>query len=256
MHQQDVAGEARRRDHLLDEERDNVVEFLLDHPLAVVLEMKLVFELDQRIGAATRGRGLRDLARGVDRTPAQNVIPDRLQAVLRNRKRDALHRAGDTVAAFDQLGSGGDDFRLLVDARRRGGAAACRVHVHPEGVGVRAQQRFVARGQLVGILIGIVRGDGKQHRIVRVGIRMMHARLVTGRRRGDAAFPGWNRAVAVACLFAAERCQVVAKPRDLVRRQGGRGDRTAERQQQAGEDVFAVKQPCAHRSSPRMKISR
>ncbi len=108
VHQQDAAGQPRRRHHLLLEVEDAVVERLLGLALLAVDDVELVLEDDLGVAAAAGGRRLRDLARGDVAAVARQVVPDQLDAALGNREGHAHQGAGDAVTALHQLGRGGD----------------------------------------------------------------------------------------------------------------------------------------------------
>src|SRR5690606_9903904 len=125
VHQQDLPRQARRRRRVLHVVEDLVVLALVDGLGAVaVREVVLVLELHQRVVAGARDRGLRPVhAEGVAAV-AQQVVPYRLVAVLRDRERDAAHATHDAVAAGGELRLRGALLRLLVVAGGERGAAA------------------------------------------------------------------------------------------------------------------------------------
>ncbi len=105
VHQQDLAREPRRRGRLLQEIDDHVVETRLGRTRQVVGEVRLVVELDQRVVAAAGHRRLVDVAAGHVGAIAQDVVPEHLDAFLRDRERRPADRAGHAVAAGRELGA-------------------------------------------------------------------------------------------------------------------------------------------------------
>ena len=65
---------------------------------------------------------------GADAAVAGEVVPDGLQAVLRDGERNAAHDAGDAIAALGEVRDGGVFLRRVVDALRVGGGAVRSVH--------------------------------------------------------------------------------------------------------------------------------
>jgi hypothetical protein len=223
VHQQDAAGEARRRDDLLLEVEDLVAELFGGHAHVRVDQVELVLELDQRVVAAARGNGLGDPARSNLAAETQQVVPDDLGARLGDRKGDADGRSLDTVTVVDQPRRSRHLARGVVDPLRRRGAAAGRIHRHPEGFRVGLEHCRVPRRELPAVRGEIGRRDRHGDGVGRVRVRVVHPRLVAGRRRGDAAIPRWNGAAGVAGALGADRRQVAPEPCDLLRGRGAEG---------------------------------
>ncbi len=182
MHQQDLTREPRRLGRLLNEVGDDVVERGFGHSGHGVLEEKFLFELHERVAAAGRQRGLlHHVSRRVGAV-SQDVVPEHLDPLLGDRKWDALHRTGHSIAARRETGSGGDALGGIVDPLRRRGTAARRIHDHLV-VFVGLKQTLVPRRELVGVLAHVGRGDGEQRLVARERIGMVLAGLEVRKAR-------------------------------------------------------------------------
>jgi hypothetical protein len=176
------------------------------------------------LGEARVGGHQRAHLGAVDAGNEEHLVGDRLQ------RREELR--GEDVAFpghqrdQDAVGAGGEGHPRggVVDALGIRGAAARRVDLHLEGL-VGLEHRLVAGGELVGVVVHVGRGDGEEHPVGGEGIRMVVAGLVTRRRRRDAAFPRRDGAVRVAGALGADRRQVLAQSRGLLRRDLGPGRR-------------------------------
>ncbi len=163
VHEQDAAGEARGREDFLLEEEDLVVQILFGLAGHAVEHVELVVELDERVVAAAGRRRLRDGARGAVGAVAEQVIPDRLDAALRHRERDAVDRAGDAVAVLHEACA--EDalvLRRVVDPLRERGAPVRRVDVHLVGLGVGLEQRDLSRREVRRVLVDVRGGDREE----------------------------------------------------------------------------------------------
>ena len=142
---------------------------------------------------------------------AHQVVPHRLVAGLRDREREAGVRAFDRAAFVQRLGRDRVLRGVVGDPLREGDAAVRRVDVDAERR-VLLHQRLGALGQRRGVL-GHVLGVDRQARLVaREGVRAdAVARLVAGRRRGQAAGVGGDRAVLVGGLLGADRRERAAE---------------------------------------------
>ena len=211
MHHENRPCQAGGRGDFLLKVSQHIADAVRGGAGLVVVPHELFLELHQCVVAGA-GRGdLRDLAQPTEAAVAQQVIPDHLLPVLRQRKRDATGGAGHAVAAVRQLG--GPDVGLggIINILRRGGAAAGRVHRHLVSGGVPGQERLVALGQVVGVLLGVGRGDGRAWLVGGERVGVMIARLVAGRRRGDATVPSGNGTGGVAGLLGSKRRQAFAQ---------------------------------------------
>ena len=99
LHQQHFTGEARGRHGLLDEVRDDVVEVLRLRARQAVGHHGLVAELDHGVVAARGHRRLADVAHDHVAAITQHVVPEHLDARLRDRERNAFTRLDHAVAA-------------------------------------------------------------------------------------------------------------------------------------------------------------
>ena len=128
VHQHDVARQPRRRERFLLEQDHRVAEFFQRHARQRVAQLDFQALLDQRVVAAAGDRGLADDARHRLAPIPQQVVPDHLQAVVRDREGDADHRVAHSVAVVHELRGGGGVAGGVVDPLRGGGAA-------PGGIG-------------------------------------------------------------------------------------------------------------------------
>ena len=208
--------------------------FFFGHPLLVVEEVALFVELDHGVVAAAGHRRQAEVAIEGVAAPAQDVIPDDLDALLRNREGDADDRAGHTVAALGQLGRGRHRLGRIVDALRRRGAAVGRVDVHLVRR-ISLEHGLLADRQLGGVLAHVVGRDGEEHLVGGIRVGMVLALLVAGRRCGDATVPGRDGAVGVAGFFAAHGGEVLAEAVGLV---GRNGREALAGQEQAGHEKY------------------
>ncbi len=218
VHQQDAAGKPRRGGDLLLEHEDLVVEIRLGHSLDAVEQVELVIELHQGVLAAAGGSRLGGGSRGDAAPEAQQVVPDNLHTLLRNRKGDAVDGSGDTVAVLHQFGSSCDLLGLIVDTLWIGGTAVRRIDVHLEAR-IGLEHGLVARSELIGVLRHVLGRDGEHHRVGTERIGVMHPRLVPCRRFRDATVPRRDGAVGVTGFLRTQGSQIGPEPRDLLRRQ-------------------------------------
>ncbi len=185
---------------------DDVVEVLGLRPRGAVRDEGLVLELHHRVAAARGDGRLADRAGDRVATVAQHVVPEDLDALLRDRERDALARVDDAIAARSKLRRGRDALGRVVDARRNRGTAARRVDVHLERR-VGGEHLLVALAQHVGVLGHVGARDGVERLVGGERVEMMAAGLEAreaGLGRGiEAAFPCRDRARGVGALLGA-----------------------------------------------------
>jgi len=143
----------------------------------------------------------------------QDVVPDDLDAALRDREGNPGRRTLDAVAVGDQLGTDGIETSGIVDPLRYRSAAAGREYAQVV-VRIALQQRLHAFGKLVFMFLQIVAIDPVQQRISGERVGMMHARLVAGRCL-DATGPSRNGAGGIARPLRPQRRQVLPQPRGL-----------------------------------------
>ncbi|MNO67712.1 hypothetical protein D3C76_585220 [compost metagenome] len=150
----------------------------------------------------------------------QPVVPDQLIAVLRNREGRGAIGTDHRVAAIGQFGVDGVVLDSLLDHLAEAEVAMRRVHRNAEGFRIALEHGALAVGEILGVLLHVLRCDLEQRLLIGVGIGIGSARpAVVHVRRGAAplAAPGGNAAVGVAGLFRAHRGQFLAKTRGLFR---------------------------------------
>ncbi|MCY1506934.1 hypothetical protein D9M68_411940 [compost metagenome] len=228
MDQQHVARQARRRGDPLLEVEQHVARLGRVVVGQVGAEGELVLEVHQRVAAAGLRGGLGDQAAHAAAAIAGDVVPDDFQAVLRDRERVGGIEVLQAVAALHQLGGGGVLLRRGDHRVRRAGAAVGLVHRNLVAVRIALEHRQLAGGQLVLVLVDVLRGDGEQRLLAgeRVG---EEALAVHGSRiLRQAAVPGRDAAIGVAGLLGTQRRQGGAQ---LLRFAGGNGSHDLGRQQ-------------------------
>jgi hypothetical protein len=158
------------------------------------------------------------------------VVPDDLEAALRDRERHAHDGTLETGAIIHEPGVGGVLSGGGIDPLRVGRTAAGGID-RQFVAGIGLEEGGMAGGDDRGMLGEILRRDGVERLIIAERIGMMGARCVAGGRGGDAAFPGGNGAGGIAGALGAERGQILAEPVGLgladLRGEGGEGRRPA-----------------------------
>ncbi|MCY1447425.1 hypothetical protein D9M71_640460 [compost metagenome] len=102
----------------------------------------------------------------------------------------------------------------LLQLRVQTEVAVARIDRHPESVRIAFEQGFFAVGQVLGVLLHVLRGDDEQRLLVGIGVRVGRAGAAEFHvRRGAAPFaaPGRNTAVGVAGFLGAHRRQVLVE---------------------------------------------
>ena len=197
MHEEDLACQTGRGDHLLQEEENQVVDRVHGRALYRIGKQDLFPYLDHRVLASRRGghRGVGPEERVVP--VSQQMVPHALEPHLRNREGDRLGSVEHPVPAFRHHGRGGVLDGKVVVPLRVGGGAPGRVDVHLPGVRVALEHGELARGQFVCVLGRIRCGDREQDLVARKGVDLPRAFFVAFRQLRDAPFPGGDRPVLV-----------------------------------------------------------
>ncbi|MNP15956.1 hypothetical protein D3C76_1083310 [compost metagenome] len=205
MDQQHVARQARRRGDPLLEVEQHVARLGRVVVGQVGAEGELVLEVHQRVAAAGLRGGLGDQAAHAAAAIAGDVVPDDFQAVLRDRERVGGIEVLQAVAALHQLGGGGVLLRRGDHRVRRAGAAVGLVHRNLVGVRIALEHRQLAGGQLVLVLVDVLRGDGEQRLLVGEGVRQEALGVDgTGILR-QAAGPLGDAAIGIRALLGTQR---------------------------------------------------
>ena len=208
-----------------------VVQLGRRHAGAPVVEIDFPVEFQQVVVAVGQHRGLVGDHVRLLAAVAQDVVPDRFQAVLRQRKRHAYRSALDAVAGGNQPGRRGVLPSRVVDALWHCRAAPGRIHAQ-RVVQMLTEQLLQAFGQLRAVCAQGAAVDDPQWRVLGVWVGMVHAWLVATRRRVQAARPGGDAAIGSAGAFGAQRGEGMVQARGLSRVDLGLGVQRAAGQQQ------------------------
>ena len=209
VHQQYLTGQPCRPGDRLQHVGEPVV-VAVPRRLAeiAVVEVEFVIEVDRRVGPAARDRRLAPPRRVAVAAVAQHRVPDRLEAVLRRRERNASLRARDAVAAGRELRRARIGRRFRVHGLRERRAAPRRIDVHPPRR-VLLQQRDLAGRELFPVLLDVGGADREQRLVVPVGIRVGSPASVSGDRLHEATLPGRYGPSRVAGGLGTERSPVL-----------------------------------------------
>ena len=162
-------------------------------------------------------------------TETHDVVPDRFLTILRNRERHASSGTADTVATGNQLGLGGIGLGRVIDILRRGGTATALENPQLV-VRMSLQKSLQACRQHLLVLTEVLRCNGIQHGIAGIRVRMVHARLIRRRRRGQTTLPDRNGARRIGGTFPTQRREILTQAGSLGSVNFGLG-RQAERSQ-------------------------
>ncbi|MCY1300905.1 hypothetical protein D9M70_504930 [compost metagenome] len=199
--QRGIAGQAcRALGHRLVVEQ-GVVQARIVATLLVVAGEHFVLRGDRGEAAIALHRRLRRTAHDEGAAVAGDVVPQRLDATLRDRERNTAEGIDEAIAAFHQRGAGGVFEDVVVDPLWRRAGAARRVDRHLEAVRVGIEQGDLPGGELVLVLVQVGLGDGEQRLVGGVRVAAVLAGFVAGRCLGDATGPGGDGAGDVAGLF-------------------------------------------------------
>ncbi len=247
MDQQHVARQARRRGHLLLEEGEDVGRLALIEVGHVLRECHRLLEADRREAAVGLRGGLDDGALEVAAAVAGDVVPEHFDTVLRDREGvvAALLEIRQAVAVVDRLHVQRALPDRLVDLGRQGHRAMGLVHRDPVGFRVALEHRQLAVGELVLVLLDVLRGDGEQRLLVGKGIGKEALAIDLAGAGREAAGPGRDAAVGVAFLLRADGGQAAAELGGLVGR-NRRRHRTG--QQAEGQRPGGQESCCFHAS--------
>ena len=192
MDQQHVARQARRRGHLLLEEGEDVGRLALVEVGHVLRECHRLLEADRREAAVGLRGGLDDGALEVAAAVAGDVVPEHFDTVLRDREGvvAALLEIRQAVAVVDRLHVQRALLDRLVDLGRQGHRAMGLVHRDPVGFRVALEHRQLAVGELVLVLLDVLRGDGEQRLLVGKGIGKEALAIDLAGAGREAAGPG------------------------------------------------------------------
>ena len=120
MNQYRTTGQTRRAGGEGQVVEHDVVQVGEGAVLQVVLEQRFLLGSNQRVGTIALDGYFRGATHDVGTAVAGNVVPQRLDTILRNRERDTAVGIGEAVAAIDQLGAGGVLDGVVIDPLRRG----------------------------------------------------------------------------------------------------------------------------------------
>ncbi|MNH13655.1 hypothetical protein D3C79_732340 [compost metagenome] len=163
--------------------------------------------------------------------PLQGMVEHQLAAVLRDRERRGTPGVFGVVVVILEFGSDGVFLDLVFQALIKAEVAVARVDRDLESIRVSLEQRLLAIGQVVGVLVHVLRIDHEQRffRGVRIRVRRAGAGVFESwRQAAPFAGPGRDAAVGVAGFFGAHRGQVLAQAGGFFGADLGVGQATAE----------------------------
>ncbi|MNZ85160.1 hypothetical protein D3C78_1039400 [compost metagenome] len=159
----------------------------------------------------------------VDALVAQQEIPHRFGAGLRNRERHPGHHIVDGDPAVEGPGVGGISAAVVQYRLWERCRAVGRIDVDAKG-GVALGQRYSGGGQHAFVSVDVLAVDHQQRSFAREGVRAHAvAGLETGRRSGQATVVGRNGAVGITGLFGSHPRQAGAQPGGFLVRYIGLG---------------------------------
>src|SRR5690554_1247445 len=212
MHQQYVTRQTGRGVHPLFEEQQGVGHAGRINVRHQVRIADFLFHLDQGEGAVGLRHGL-DIPAMHVQAVAGHVVPDHFRTGFRNREHerriwlDVLH----AVASIDQLGLPGSTLDLVIYALREAHGTVGLVHRHAEGFRVALEQRNLARGQVVAILLVVLRSDDELRLLILERVfQEVVGKTLTGIGR-QATSPLRNGACGVTGLLRTDRRQGVTQ---------------------------------------------
>ncbi|MNT16673.1 hypothetical protein D3C72_1517870 [compost metagenome] len=234
MHQQHVTGQARRRGHPLLEVEQHVARLVRVVVLQLVAEGELVLEVHQAVGTVRLRSRLGHQTAHAAAAIAGDVVPDGFQAVLRDREGVGGAEVLQAVTTFHQLGVGGVVLGGFDHVGRNGGRAVGLEHRHLVGVGVALEHRQLAGGQLVLVLVDVLRGDGEQRLLAGEGVRQEALGIDGAGILRQAAGPLGDAAIGIGAFLGAQRGQACAQLGGFI---GGNRRHHAGGQQGQGQDA-------------------
>ena len=99
------------------------------------------------------------------------VVPDNFRARFGNREgKGAVREVGDTIATVNQLGLTGSRLDLVIDRLRVTNSTLGLVDRHLEGLGIALEHGNLARGQVVLVLLVVLRGDDEFRLLASKGV--------------------------------------------------------------------------------------
>ncbi|MNZ91615.1 hypothetical protein D3C78_1106060 [compost metagenome] len=147
-------------------------------------------------------------------TALHGVVEDQLIAVLRYGEWRGAPGIAGAIAVRGEFGVERVLLDGLLQLRVQAEVAVARVDRHLEGVRIAFEQGFLAVGQVLGVLVHVLRGDDEQRLLVGVRVRVGGTGTAEFHVRWDAApfaAPGRNAAIGVAGLLGAHRRQVLVE---------------------------------------------
>ncbi|MNZ78954.1 hypothetical protein D3C78_975470 [compost metagenome] len=165
--------------------------------------------------AACHGAGAVSIANHVDvahldgwRFDAQEEVPDRLAAILRDWERDTAIAAVDRQTTLGQLAARGVSEGVVVHRLGSGRSTMRRIDIEKKAVRVLRQQCLGTFVELVSMLSGVLGIDSEQRLLSREGVYRYVTETSSGNVSGKSAGPGRNGAVAITGLLCAHWRQV------------------------------------------------
>ena len=161
LHHQRRTGQLGRGGDAILVVQHGVVQVRVSHAFAVIDVIDVPIALDV-VGPATDHHRLVVDHVALVTLVMQDVVPDHLDAALRDREGNARGCALNTVAVGDQFGADGVVAGGVIDPLRHRGTAASREYAQVV-VGVTLQQRLHTVGKLAAVLVDIGAIDAIKH---------------------------------------------------------------------------------------------
>src|SRR3990167_7026410 len=253
VYQQHVTCQTRRSSYPLFEVEQYVAWLACIGILQRTTEGELILEVNQAVRAIRLWSRLSYQALHAATTVASDVVPDRFQAVFRNRERVSLLEVLQTVTAFDHLGVDCVVLRSRQDKVWHGRRTVSGEHRHFVAFRITLEHRQLARGQLVFVLINVLRVDGEQRLLARERIRQEACGIRSTRAGWQTASPGRDRTISIARHFRTDWCQRSTQFGSFIRRY--RRHHTA-RQQRECQGASLQQTFCCFHSHSRPQKSR
>src|SRR3990167_3456508 len=218
VYQQHVTGQTRRSRYALFEVEQYVAWLAGIGILQRTTEGELILEVHQAIGAVRLRSRLGDQTLHAATTVAGDVVPDGFQTVLGNREGVSLLEVLQTVTALDHLGVDCVVLRSRQDKVRHGSSTMGREHRHFVAFRITLEHRQLARGQLVFVLIDVLRSDGEQRLLTRERVREEARAIGSTSTSWQTASPGWDRTIRITSHFRTDWRQRSTQFGSFIRR--------------------------------------
>src|SRR3989344_2706999 len=207
VYQQHVTCQTRRSRYALFEVEQYVAWLAVISILQCATEGELILEIHQAVGTIRLRSRLGDQTLHAAATVAGDVVPDGFQAILWNRERVSLVEVLQTVTALNHLGVDGVVLRSSQNSIWHGCRTMSWEHRHFETFRITLEHRQLTWGQLVFVLINVLRSDGEQRLLTWERIRQEACGIRSTRAGWQAASPGRDRTIRITSHFCTDWCQ-------------------------------------------------